>query len=205
MSTCDFLLLAAGQSSRMHQDKALLDFFGTTWIEAQVAEVKKSNLIQQLVIVDQPGKTQKYKDLLLRLENESFKIHFVENTESESSPSDSIELAFQKNSFSQGVCLSPIDVPLKSSNLQLLLSSRATEIEILKPSFQGQGGHPVWLSFSAIEKFRQAPRRLDEFLADFPLEQVRFVEFDSPEVRMNLNTPEEWQSFLNRGMEHPKR
>lgn len=190
----DFILLAAGKSSRMHQDKALLPFQGKPWIQIQVEEILKSGVIDKIIIVDQPTKTKQYLEVLKAF---GTKLQVLENRNPDSQPSDSILIAVQNSEFPQGAFISPIDVPQSSSLLQFLYECPESTMEILKPSFEGRGGHPVWLHPKAIEKFRNKPKRLDEFIAEFPSEKVHFLKVQSSMIHMNLNTPEEWQKFLN--------
>lgn len=191
-----FTLLAAGQSSRMKADKALLDFQGRPWISRQVEEIQKSNVISHLVIVDLPQKTENYLKLIQSLESSDFSIQVVENHLENSSPSDSIFCAFDSHSFGQGSFVSPIDVPLQAAVISEICEKKSSDMWAVKPSFQGHGGHPVWLSLEAIGRFKSEPKRLDEFLAQLPKEKVQFIETQSHWTQLNLNTPAEWQEFL---------
>lgn len=191
-----FTLLAAGQSARMKTDKALLDFQGRPWIVRQVEEIRNSKVIDQLVIVDLPQKTDKYRSLISQKALSHFEIRFVENYLENSSPSDSILCSFQSQDFRDGSFVSPIDVPLDGLSIQKLFSEKRSGFWAVKPSYQGHGGHPVWLSSEAIGKFRQEPKRLDEFIAQLPPEKLQFIDVENAWTQLNLNTPTEWQEFL---------
>lgn len=187
-----FILLAAGQSKRMQTDKALLDFHGEPWIRHQTSEILKSQMVDQIIVVDQADKKPLYQKLLLDLEQ----VLFVENPNPESAPADSLFLAVQNQNFRNGAFVSPIDVPISAEILSQLLAQKSNQSHIVKPAHKGHGGHPVWLSSEVIRRFRQGPQRLDFFIRDWPQEQIQFVEVQDERTQMNLNTPTEWQKFV---------
>jgi CTP:molybdopterin cytidylyltransferase MocA len=195
-----FLLLAAGQSRRMQADKALLDYHGEPWIRRQVKEIHSSGVVDQIVIVDQPANKADFQKCLTDFSN----IHFVENPVANSAPSDSIHLAFRFREFPKGVLISPIDVPLKAQVIAALSNQKRNSAWVVKPRFQGCGGHPVWLSPEAVINFRENPRRLDHWIRSLAPEKMQSVEVDDDLIRLNLNTPEDWQLFLNPERAHSK-
>jgi len=194
-----FILLAAGNSSRMGTDKALLEFHGHTWVEHQAAQIRSSGCIEKLILVDQPGKTFLYDRLMSHVDPTGFLVEVAENNQKESQPYDSIRIGLEAVPKSHGCFISPVDVPLNRKLIAQLWQRCDPSKSAVKPSYHHQGGHPIWLSPETIAKFKAHPRRMDEFLAE---QQVEFVEVHDSRIRLNLNTPEEWQAYVSREAEH---
>jgi molybdenum cofactor cytidylyltransferase len=190
-----FILLAAGSSSRMGTDKALLEFHGKTWIEHQALQIQKSECIERLILVDQPGKSFLYDRLMTHVAPLGFQIHLAENKLKESQPFDSIRIGLEAVPRGEGCFISPVDVPLKSKLINQIWKQTDDGRQAVKPSYKHQGGHPIWLGPVAIEKFKDKPQRLDEFLAGLT---VDYVDVHDSRIRLNLNTPEEWQAYVTR-------
>jgi len=104
-----------------------------------------------------------------------------------------------------GALLLPVDVPGVSVDVFLRLldplhraQGETSRPEAAVPVFRDRGGHPVWLSSRAIERVLREPptARLDHLLRALP---VARVEVSDPRVRINVNTPEEWNAFLRSG------
>jgi molybdenum cofactor cytidylyltransferase len=190
-----FILLAAGNSSRMGTDKALLEFHGKTWIEHQALQIKQSECVERLILVDQPGKSFLYDRLMTHVAPLGFQVHLAENKLQESQPFDSIRIGLEVVPRGQGCFISPVDVPLKSKLISQIWKQISADHQAVKPSYKHQGGHPIWLGPSAIEKFKEKPQRLDEFLAGLA---VDYVDVHDSRIRLNLNTPEEWQAYVTR-------
>lgn len=181
----------------MGTDKALLEFHGQTWIEHQASQIRASGCIEKLILVDQPGKSFLYDRLMKHVDPSGFRIELAENGRKESQPFESIRIGLEAVPHSQGCFISPVDVPLHQKLIAQVWKSCDVSKAAVKPSYQHQGGHPIWLSPATIAKFKNHPRRLDEFLAEI---QVDFVDVHDARIRMNLNTPEEWQAYVNREM-----
>ncbi len=179
----------------MGSDKALLEFHGQTWVEHQAAQIRSSGCIEKLILVDQPGKTFLYERLMNHVDPSGFLVELAENPRKESQPFESIHMGLERVPDHHGCFISPVDVPLHQKLITQLWQQCEPGKTAVKPSYHHQGGHPIWLSPKTIAKFKSHPRRLDEFLAELT---VDFVEVHDPRVRLNLNTPEEWQAYVSR-------
>ena len=177
----------------MGTDKGLLEFHGHTWIEHQAQQIRDSKCIERLILVDQPSKSCLYDRLLTPLGPAGMRNHMAENARQDSQPFDSIFIGLEQIPPGQGTFISPIDVPLSQKLISQIWQRCQDDVDAVKPSYQHQGGHPIWLGPKAIEKFKAKPRRLDEFLTEL---QVQYVEVPDSRIRLNLNTPEEWRSFV---------
>lgn len=191
----NFILLAAGKSSRMGQSKAFLDFYGKPWIIKQIEEIQKSQVVSKIYLVVSILELAQFQK---HLENFS-DVQLVENANSDSKPSDSIVLALSKlknqDLAAQGCFISPVDVPIKAKILRELAPKEKKGILVQKPTLSGKTGHPVWLSSDLLPKLSELGIRLDEFLQGY-LEKTKLIEVQDELVLMNLNTPDRWSEFL---------
>lgn len=183
----------------MGSDKALLEFHGKTWVEHQAAQIRASGCVEKLILVDQPGKSFLYERLMSHVDPSGFLVELAENNRKESQPFESIFIGLQNVPAQHGCFISPVDVPINRKLIAQIWQNCGFDKQAVKPSYHHQGGHPIWLSPDAIAKFKAHPRRLDEFLAEI---KVDFVEVHDPRIRLNLNTPEEWQSYVAREQDH---
>jgi CTP:molybdopterin cytidylyltransferase MocA len=178
----------------MGSDKALLEFHGQTWVEHQAAQIRSSGCIEKLILVDQPGKSFLYERLMSHVDPSGFLVELAENNRKESQPFESIWIGLNAVPDQHGCFISPVDVPLHSKVISQLWKNCDSNKQAVKPSYHHQGGHPIWLSPATIAKFKTHPRRMDEFLTEL---KVDFVDVQDSRVRLNLNTPEEWQAYVS--------
>lgn len=191
-----FLLLSAGQSSRMGQDKALLDFHGRFWLVEQATEIFKSGVVDRLVVVTQSERADSYRKILEPLRTLELQIEVIENSDPKSKPSDSIRCALKAMSFPVGAFISPIDVCQKSEILQMIAGSLDSQSQVVKPELDGKTGHPIWMSQEQLRLFFESvEERLDFYLAHNKA-CVEWMSVKNPEIFSNLNTPEAWSDFL---------
>ncbi len=191
-----FLLLSAGQSSRMGHDKALLDFHGRPWLAEQATEIFKSGVIDRLVTVTQSERADSYRKILEPLRTLELQIEVIENSDPKSKPSDSIRCAQKAMSFPVGAFISPIDVCQKSEILQMIAGSLNSESQVVKPDLGGKTGHPIWMSQEQLRLFSESvEERLDFYLAHNKA-CAEWISVKNPEIFSNLNTPEAWNDFL---------
>lgn len=177
----------------MGQDKALLSYKDNVWIFEQAKNIRDSKTVEHLWIVCQPLKKEAYQKALQVLNEAQFQIHFVVNPDPLSKPSDSIRCALKEMNSSAGSFVSPIDVPLKSSVMVSLASNETSKV--IRPTYQGRPGHPVWIAGNLLSEFSGAATRLDDFLRNHISEECN-REVSHAEILLNLNTPEAWDQFL---------
>lgn len=176
----------------MGQDKALLPYKENVWLFEQAKQIQQSESIQKLVIVCQPVKKEAYQKALQTLRAENFDVQFVINPDPMSKPSDSIRCALKEFNFEAGAFVSPIDVPLRSDVIQTIQKAQGSKVK--RPTHQNRPGHPVWIAGDLLKSFASEATRLDDFLRGFVSEESN-IEVSSPEILLNLNTPELWEAF----------
>ncbi|TWI64788.1 CTP:molybdopterin cytidylyltransferase MocA [Desulfobotulus alkaliphilus] len=142
---CAVLILAAGKSSRMGQDKAGLPFGKHTVVEHLIALYKKAGLHAITVISGDNTPALEALDLDARI---------LPNPAAEKGMFSSVQRGFEALSpETQAFFVHPVDIPLVSCPTLLALM-HAMETHPHKkafiPVFQGEGGHPPLLRAELI-------------------------------------------------------
>ncbi len=148
------IILAAGASTRMRQDKALLRWGDRTFLEHLLAALKNSRVGHVRVVLGANAAVARKRISLSAGE-------VVINHEWERGMLSSLILGL--DSLPHGeidaalVCL--VDHPCISSHLLRALIERFRETlkPIVVPTFQGRRGHPVLFAASLFDELRAAP------------------------------------------------
>lgn len=187
------VLLAAGESTRMGQLKALLPWQGTTLLQHQVAVLLEAGAREVVVVLG-----HRAVDLVTHVRGKQ--AHSVFNPDYPRGKTTSIRLGVRSVSpGAQGVLLLAVDQPRTVGIVKRLLEEhqRAGAL-ITSPVYQGHGGHPLLFSASllpelqAIEEATQGVRAVMERHAS----EVHPVPFDTPLVTLDVNSPDEYQEAL---------
>ena len=202
------LLLAAGESSRMGELKALLPWQGKTLLERQVAALESAGVSRTIVVLGHQS-----EKLEPPLSNRAG-VLCVYNPDYRQGKTTSIKAGLrglrQSQDCSTGafqedaILVLNVDQPRSSDiirrimelHLQTGTSGRTCLITI--PTYRGKGGHPMVLSTSLIDELlnisedtlgiKAIVRRHEE--------ETQRVEMDSPELLLDLNTPQDYQKAL---------
>lgn len=174
----------------MGQNKAFLDFHGKAWIVHQIESILDSHRVHSIFIVVRGDQLERFHFL-----TEMFsQVRIVENSFFDSEPGDSLKLAIQSDEFPRGALVSPIDTPVFSSTLNQIIDEIVPSTQVLKPTFQDRGGHPLYLSQKVLLEFVQnKEKRLDLFLKN---KSETRISVNDPYILKNLNTEDDWMKFL---------
>lgn len=190
------ILLAAGESSRMGDCKALLDWFGKPLVVAQAESLLKGGIDEVIVV------TGAYSDEVGESVNDLADVKVVHN---------SSYLEGKTTSIKAGVCalsddcdvivLLAVDQPRPAWVVSQVLDSHVeTGALITSPRYGGHGGHPLAFhsdlrgELSLISEEREGVRELMRKYED----ELNGVVFDSSVVRLDINTPDQYQSVVER-------
>jgi len=106
------------------------------------------------------------------------------------------------------VCLLlPLDAPLAGREvLSALVGGVGSQSWVAIPTCQGRRGHPVLLRGPFLRRLLAldpgaAEARLDRQIGALPAERLALVETGEPLIRLNLNTPADFQTFRGSGGE----
>jgi molybdenum cofactor cytidylyltransferase len=137
------LILAAGESSRMGQDKALLTYRGRTFLEANVQMLRAAGLERIAVVLGYHAEEiQRAVDLR--------GIQVVINPNYRQGQTSSLQAGLRalEKYDPEAVLLCLVDHPAVSAEVvkRLLANFRESGAPAVVPTFQGHRGHPVLLS-----------------------------------------------------------
>ena len=205
------LLLAAGESTRMGEPKALLPWQGTTLLEHQVSSFTTAGLSPTVVVLGHES------DRLLSLVQGRLGITCVYNPNYQRGKTTSIKAGVRalqsvRDNPSAGgdpeaILLLNVDQPRSAD-----LIGRITELDfrglrhdqggkaplITVPTFHEKGGHPVVLSIlllTELMEIREETLGLKAVMRMHEAETQR-IEMESPEILLDLNTPEDYDKAL---------
>jgi CTP:molybdopterin cytidylyltransferase MocA len=194
------VILAAGESSRMGQPKALLPIDGVRFIERIVTALKSGGVAKIVVVLGHNAEDmrQKIEDLPVTIIiNPEYKkgqlsslqaaIRHLENVPA----NDGIDI--------DGVLVHLVDHPYVTPDLVKLMIQRFQETKkcIVVPCFQGRRGHPVLLAralFSELVAARvdQGAKAVVRAHRDDTLE----IDTEDEGVLIDIDTPEEYRQHV---------
>ncbi len=193
------ILLAAGESRRMGQLKALLPWQGDTLLGSQVSCLLQAGTHQVIVVLGHQ------KDSLLPLLEGRDRVVPVLNPDYRTGKTTSIKagikavLGSHQAADAQTLVLLNVDQPRTAETITTLLSKHASsDCLITIPVFQGKRGHPLILDCSLLPELLEIAEASQGIRAVVRKHEDRIqrVEMDAPEVLWDLNTPEQYQAAV---------
>ncbi len=133
------IVLAAGGSTRLGQDKLLLDLGGIPMLQRTVACYTKAAKVGDVLVVVGPRQKATWAWLA------SLRVHVLENPDPSKGMISSIRVGLS-SAWSKGkdFLLTPADVPFVKPEVidHLIVAFRARNPEVLLPTYKGLAGHP---------------------------------------------------------------
>jgi len=192
------MLLAAGESRRMGQLKALLPWQGTSLLKHQVESLRTAGVDQVVVVLGH--RSDELKAELSGTEGVAWQL----NPDYLQGKTTSIKAGLNALGTEQpnALLILNVDQPRSADVIRFLLEEHLSHGNLITiPTHNGKGGHPIILSPSLLNELRGIDE--DSFgikaVVQRHLEATRRVDMDSPEVLWDLNTPEEYQRVLEAG------
>lgn len=192
------IILAAGQSQRMGEPKALLSF-GQQNVLERVIEAGRS-VVELTVIVVNPALAAALGAAGPgRLEG----VELVENTDPASEQIDSLKLGIERIEASSGkppdgFFVHPVDYPLVRTNDYRELASEfvaGAGSDVFQPVFQQRHGHPVLCRYSLARRFLDLPAggTARDVIRNV---EVGYVAVSNPGVVEDMDTPADYSRLL---------
>ena len=192
------ILLAAGESRRMGQLKALLPWQGTSLLKHQVASLRSGGVDRVVVVLGH--RSDELKAELAGIEGVAWQL----NPDYLQGKTTSIKAGLSTLGTEQldALLILNVDQPRNADVIRSLLKEHLSLGSLITiPTHNGKGGHPIILSLSLLEELREIDEETYGIKAVVQrhLDATRRVEMDAPEVLWDLNTPEEYQRVLEEG------
>ena len=190
------ILLAAGESSRMGQLKALLPWHGVTLLEHQIRSLTDAGVYRVVVVLGYQA--NRLKPVVESVDG----AHWVLNDDYLGGKTTSIKSGVSDLIISQTrhVVLLSVDQPRRSDTVRTLLERHTSSFSKMSiPTYRGRGGHPIIMSASVLSevmKIEEETQGLLEVVRRHAGETSRF-EIDDPSLVWDLNTPEQYQQALD--------
>ena len=196
------ILLAAGESSRMGQLKAVLPWHGSPMLDHQINSLFDGGIDEIIVVLGHQ------KDLLLPMLHHYKSVIPIYNRDYLSGKATSIKSGLSKiNKLNTGcILLLNVDQPRSSATIQTLLQKHlSSQALITIPSFNGKGGHPIIFDISLLEnllEIEEASQGVKSVVSENQ-SKLQKVPLDSEEVLWDLNTPDEYLYASDKSGQYP--
>jgi molybdenum cofactor cytidylyltransferase len=191
------VVLAAGQSRRMGQPKALLPArAGDTFLSAQIRTLTAGGT-DDVIVVTRPGDAA--IDAELARFGPAARLRRIENVAAdEGAQLSSILVALAAvGDRSHAILVVPVDMPLIAASTvrRLVETFRASRAPILRAVHAGRHGHPVLFSRDVFEDLRRADPSVGA-RAVVRARGAMDVEVDDPGVLEDVDTPEDYRRLF---------
>lgn len=189
------VLLAAGESRRMGQLKAVLAWQGATLLEHQIAALQAGGIGRVIVVLGHQA--ERLERLLVGKEG----VTCVVNPDYLQGKTTSIKAglnALRPEEPSLLLVLN-VDQPRSAQTIRHLLQQHwQGNFLITIPTYRGKGGHPIILDHSLLEELRLIDEETlgIKAVAQRHQDATQRVEMENPEVLLDLNTPDQYQAAV---------
>ena len=199
MSEVVGIVLAAGQSARMGQPKALLPCppAGRTFV-TQIIHVLREGGLSTIAVV---GRVHD-EDLRREVGAATPAVSYVENPAPELGQLSSLlaGIAFAEAQGAAGVLVLPVDMPLvRSETVRAAVDTFGlTDEPVLRATYHGRHGHPVIFGAGVFPALRSADPAIGAraVLHQDP-SRVRNLEVDDPGVLRDFDWPTEYRGLFD--------
>jgi molybdenum cofactor cytidylyltransferase len=199
------VILAAGESTRMGTDKALLSWppsaagaphTGQTFLSAAIKALEPFS--EKVIVV--AGKNEPNLAPVVYANGASL----VRNPEPDRGQFSSLQVGLQEvlSHGRDAAMVTLVDRPPASASTLKALCSAFTEgashVWAVVPQYNGKHGHPLLLGREMIEAFLKAPASATaQDIEHQNLQQLEYVVVDDPLVTLNVDTPEDYEALIS--------
>ena len=207
MSGAWAILLAAGESTRMGQLKALLPWRGQTLLAHQVSALREGGAERVVVVLGH--RADELRSLLERNEGVTWTLnpdYRQGKTTSIKAGLSALPSSLPLEGEGQGggeivrdIILLNVDQPRSAADVaRILKSHRIHDYAVTVPDYNGKGGHPIVLSAALLPELRQITEETQGIKAVVRRrpESVNRLPLDNPEILLDLNTPEQYRAAV---------
>ena len=191
------ILLAAGDGSRLGQDKMFVDIGGRPMIERALRPLRKAVAVRDVLIVIPGGRIDDFVHL------KSPHRHLIENPDPSRGMISSIRCGLESGwAQERDFLILPGDVPFVDPAVieQLVRTRRVRDCKIVLPVYKGLGGHPgLFHRELAADFFAHGDSSgTREILFRYNQDTVRLNVAD-PDICFDVDTPEDLEIAMDPG------
>jgi len=182
------LILAAGESSRMGQDKALLDYRGRSFLETAVATLRAAGVAPIVVVLGHHA-----EEIRRAVDLEGVQVVVNEKYSLGQTSSFQKGLGALADSEIEAVVLWLVDHPAVSAETvaKLVAEFQKSKPPVVIPCYQGERGHPVLISRALFEELlKLASGEGANAVIRKYRDKAHWIEVDDPGVRLDVDDPE---------------
>ncbi len=187
------LVLAAGESSRMGTDKALLEFRGRTFLETVVEKLREGGIEQVVVVLGHHA-----QEIGAAVELPGAQV--IVNADYRRGQTSSLHAGLKalEGSKPDAVVLALVDHPAFSPETvrQLVAAFRASNAAVAIPTCQGRRGHPIVIGHALLEglKALNLEEGANTVIRKYR-EQTRWVEVGDAGILLDVDDPESYRQL----------
>ncbi|HLX86697.1 MAG TPA: nucleotidyltransferase family protein [Terriglobales bacterium] len=193
------LILAAGDSTRMGRDKALLPWPPSTGAQTFLSAAIELFFPYVDVVLVVAGKNQAALAPVIYANGASL----VVNPDPDQGQFSSLRAGLQevRNRGRDSAMITLVDrPPVRRETIETLQSAfeRATAKRkwAVIPEYEGKHGHPILIANELVEAFLEAPDNSNaREVQRAHQREIEYIPVDDPNVALNINTPEEYASL----------
>lgn len=187
------LILAAGESSRMGRDKALLDFRGQSFLETAVTTLKSACIAPVVVVLGHHA-----EEILRATDLEAVQVVVNENYSLGQTSSLQAGLRAMADLEIEALILWLVDHPAVQSEtvMKLIAEFQNSRAPVIIPRYQRERGHPVLISRALFtELLELTPGDGANTVIRKHRDKTHWVEVDDPGVRKDIDDPESYRNL----------
>ncbi len=187
------VVLAAGESSRMGRDKALLPFRGSTFLEEIVSTLWQAQVKKMVVVL---GHHAKQVQASVKLGD----TEVVGNPRYREGQTSSLQAGLLAlNEEVEGILLCLVDHPFISVSLvrKLTEAFQKQKSPAVIPTYRGKHGHPVIFSRALFSEFKAlGPNEGANVVARRHRAETAFVEVDDARILRDVDTVADYEKLI---------
>lgn len=187
------LVLAAGESSRMGTDKALLEYRGRAFVETIVETIRDAGVDRIVVVL---GRHAEEIRRAARLDS----VEVVVNRDYKRGQTSSLQAGLQALDSPQpeAIVLCLVDHPAVSANSvrKLIATFRETSAPVVIPTYQKQRGHPVLIGRTLFQELKRlSPEEGANTVLRKYRDATQFVEVADRGILLDVDDPETYRAL----------
>jgi molybdenum cofactor cytidylyltransferase len=185
------IILAAGESSRMGTDKALLAYRGRTFLEAILSTCREAGLDRLVVVLGHHA-----REIQRAVDLEGAEVVVNQNYRRGQTSSLQAALKALETARPEAIVLCLVDHPAVSAESvrKLIQASAQTKSPVVIPTFQNQRGHPVLIGRALFEELKNlSPDEGANAVIRKYRHLTKFIEVDDPGILMDIDDPETYR------------